>query len=250
MPPPDPEQQKAEALLAAIVRETKPPRPTIKQAIILAISGLVTAFALLAAAVFFGLLDLYRITGVTTATMITLQSLGIIFGLGLVARKLLKLSWEDLGMVTVPISAIIKAVIIGVLIYFAMVVVIAFIDPTIHQAVRHIFASGLITLPGVIASIVAASFFAPIAEELLFRGVIYRSLDHKWGFWPAALMSSTLFGAMHYHPEHLIWPIATGILGLVLCRMTKIYGSIIPALAFHSVYNFIGISATFWTAAR
>ncbi len=41
---------------------------------------------------------------------------------------------------------------------------------------------------------------APVSEELLFRGLLYTSVRERWGFWPALLLTSTLFAAVHYEP--------------------------------------------------
>ncbi len=38
---------------------------------------------------------------------------------------------------------------------------------------------------------------APIAEEIFFRGMIFRALKNGMGLWPAAIVSGLLFGAMH-----------------------------------------------------
>jgi membrane protease YdiL (CAAX protease family) len=39
--------------------------------------------------------------------------------------------------------------------------------------------------------------FTPIAEELVFRKVIYGFLDRKWGVVPAVMLSGAVFGLMH-----------------------------------------------------
>jgi membrane protease YdiL (CAAX protease family) len=41
--------------------------------------------------------------------------------------------------------------------------------------------------------------FAPLAEEYLFRGLLYRALDREWGGWRAVLASSAFF-AMYHQP--------------------------------------------------
>ena len=37
----------------------------------------------------------------------------------------------------------------------------------------------------------------PVVEELLFRGLVLRGLMLRLGFWPAALLSSAVFGLLH-----------------------------------------------------
>ena len=41
---------------------------------------------------------------------------------------------------------------------------------------------------------------APIGEELFFRGVLFRSLRDRHGFWVGAVGSAIGFGLIHYIP--------------------------------------------------
>src|SRR6185369_15411100 len=61
-----------------------------------------------------------------------------------------------------------------------------------------------------IALFIIGVFFAPAAEEYLFRGLLYRALDRDWGGW-RAVAGSTVFFAI-YHPA-LSWP-PVGLLGV------------------------------------
>ena len=47
---------------------------------------------------------------------------------------------------------------------------------------------------GLVFSVVSACLLAPLAEELLYRGVLFRSLWNRLGVLPAALLSSGLLG--------------------------------------------------------
>ena len=96
-------------------------------------------------------------------------------------------------------------------------------------------------IPGVVASVAAAAI-RPTAEELWFRGLVYRGLEGKCGHWSASLISSLFFGLAHFQTTLPIWPATTFLLGLLLSRMTKVHRSILPAIAFHAIYNFIGMS--------
>ncbi|NNE67845.1 MAG: CPBP family intramembrane metalloprotease [Pyrinomonadaceae bacterium] len=53
-------------------------------------------------------------------------------------------------------------------------------------------------------SIFAFGVFSPFAEELVFRGYLFRQLYRraKLGFWPAAVMPSLLFGAGHIYQSN------------------------------------------------
>jgi len=46
-------------------------------------------------------------------------------------------------------------------------------------------------------SLVVGSGLVPIAEELLFRAVLFAAFRQRMSFWPAAIISSLLFGLVH-----------------------------------------------------
>lgn len=78
----------------------------------------------------------------------------------------------------------------------------------------------------------------PFFEELLFRGYLFgklrAGLRGKVGFWVAALITSTLFGAVHGQ-----WNVAidTFILSLYLSYLREWSGSIWPAVTLHAIKN-------------
>ena len=51
---------------------------------------------------------------------------------------------------------------------------------------------------GKVAAAVLAIVVAPITEEFFFRGMLFRSVRDRWGFWVGAVSSSLLFGLVHY----------------------------------------------------
>ena len=64
-----------------------------------------------------------------------------------------------------------------------------------HQLVKDVGGYGG-TLNVIVACAVTC-VVAPICEEFLFRGFVYRSLRNWHGIWPAALITGLLFGAVH-----------------------------------------------------
>jgi len=61
---------------------------------------------------------------------------------------------------------------------------------------------------GLILVVLAASFGAPIVEELFFRGLTLRALQKRWGAVVGIIGSSVLFGILHAQPT------STGAFGL------------------------------------
>ncbi len=85
------------------------------------------------------------------------------------------------------------------------------------------------------AFFVMAVLIAPLAEEFLFRGLLYRALDREWGGWRAMLGSAAFFAA--YHPM-LAWA-PVFLLGAVNAALFKKSGRLVPAVLVHMIYNAI-----------
>ncbi|HET8781357.1 MAG TPA: CPBP family intramembrane glutamic endopeptidase [Pyrinomonadaceae bacterium] len=84
---------------------------------------------------------------------------------------------------------------------------------------------------------IMAVFFAPFAEEYLFRGLLFRALDREWGGWRALLGSAAFFAI--YHPPHSWLPVA--IVGVAAALVFKKTGRLTPAVVLHMVYNAVVI---------
>lgn len=74
---------------------------------------------------------------------------------------------------------------------------------------------------------------APFAEEVFFRGVLFRGLL-RWGFWPAGAISAFLFSAAHLSIGAVI---PFFIVGLVLAWVFWRRGRLWESIAFHFLFN-------------
>jgi len=83
----------------------------------------------------------------------------------------------------------------------------------------------------------SALVVAPIAEEIVFRGLIYRSLRQTVGGWPAALVVSAFFGWIHGNP---LWAVYTFSLGLLTVWLMERSGTIWAAVLCHMAFNLCG----------
>ncbi len=83
----------------------------------------------------------------------------------------------------------------------------------------------------------AIGILGPVAEEMVFRGAVLRSLlklfPAKAHWWPI-LISAVLFGAVHMNMAQFVHALP---IGLLLGWMYYRTGSIIPGLLFHWVNN-------------
>lgn len=79
-----------------------------------------------------------------------------------------------------------------------------------------------------------AAVLAPIGEELVFRGGLFRFMLSKTGPWPAALISSVLFGALHLNLYGIV-PLT--LLGLTLCYAYYLTGNLRTSIMIHMIFN-------------
>lgn len=79
--------------------------------------------------------------------------------------------------------------------------------------------------------------FAPLAEELIFRGVTLHQAKRALPFWAANLMQAILFGIFHMN---MIQGIYAFCLGLILGYICERGGSIYHTILLHILYNFWG----------
>jgi membrane protease YdiL (CAAX protease family) len=85
---------------------------------------------------------------------------------------------------------------------------------------------------------VLAVIFAPVVEELVFRGWIFTRLRQDFGFLTAVLASSAVFAGMHYESTHL-YALAVFPIGLALGAIREVTGTIKSTIAFHAFNNLI-----------
>lgn len=83
--------------------------------------------------------------------------------------------------------------------------------------------------------------FAPIAEEIFFRGYAFRVLNKASGFVPALLGSSLLFALIHFNPSGV--PIYF-TLGLVLGWLCRWSGGVTAPAVGHVVFNAAVLAAS------
>lgn len=85
---------------------------------------------------------------------------------------------------------------------------------------------------------------APIAEEFFFRGYFFGALRNWKGFWPAALITGTVFGGIHVGSAPLGYLVPLGVLGVVLCALYARTRSLYPCITLHAINNSIAFGST------
>ncbi len=137
-------------------------------------------------------------------------------------------SWKDLVVGLVGGLAVFSLVIL------AMALII-FLLP--HHPQPQPFAEVILQArrwQELVLPLILGGIFAPLGEELYFRGFIYPVFRSRFGPFPAVCITSLFFAALHCDLARFL-PLALGGAGLALiCEKT---GSLFPALAAHSTWN-------------
>jgi hypothetical protein len=84
---------------------------------------------------------------------------------------------------------------------------------------------------------------APVAEEIFFRGFMFRVFNAKLGPVWGTLLTGAVFGLVHA-PNPVIGLVALGVLGAGLCVLYLRVQSIIPGMALHAFNNSITFGIT------
>jgi len=101
------------------------------------------------------------------------------------------------------------------------------------------FTVGLLTVFAVV--------IAPVFEEVLFRGLAYPAIKQRFGTTAALLVVSILFAAMH---QHLATAGPLFALGLGLALAYEYTGSLLTAVAVHSLFNATNIFMLLYVRAN
>jgi membrane protease YdiL (CAAX protease family) len=92
----------------------------------------------------------------------------------------------------------------------------------------------------------AAMFFlvavvmAPVFEEIVFRGFLFRGFANSWGWVWGAVASAAIFGAAHLQLDVFL-PLAA--LGFVLAWAYQRTGSLWTCITMHALFNLIAVAA-------
>lgn len=146
-------------------------------------------------------------------------------------------AWSDVGRIvrwTVAVL-LIRTVVVALLVQAV---------PALSDAEGNTEVLEDLSPAGLLVFAVLAVAVAPVLEELLFRGLVLRGLMLRMGFWPAAAVSSLVFGLLHAtgaDASGLLVVASTAGLGLALCLLTRRTGRLGPAIGVHALHNAVAV---------
>lgn len=124
---------------------------------------------------------------------------------------------------------------------FILIAISAIIGVDVTGTSMFFASASLLTVPTYLVDTVPTLLFAPIIEELLFRGIIYKN-DEKLGCIFASVTSSLLFGFWHQTTSQII---LASIVGVVSCYLYRKTESIFPSMILHFLNNVKSVIGVF-----
>lgn len=107
------------------------------------------------------------------------------------------------------------------------------------EAIMEMFAA----LDSPVWFFVVGAVFAPIVEEIFFRGFLFQGFRQRYGWITAMLLSSFIFAAAHLD---LVTLIPTFILGCVLAYVYHRSNSVWPCIVLHFLVNGFGLCGAYF----
>lgn len=105
---------------------------------------------------------------------------------------------------------------------------IAFYDETYSRTSQIAYAA---SFP---VQVLALGIIIPVAEELMFRGILFKRFRERQQFWYSAGCSSIFFALMHTNGTQMIYSF---LLGLMLAYLVEKSGSLKASFLLHFVMN-------------
>jgi len=107
--------------------------------------------------------------------------------------------------------------------------------------IDQIVAAARATMPWL--AVAAIGIGPGIGEELLFRGLVQRSIARRLGSWPGVVLAAAIFGAVHMDALHSP---AAFALGLYLGTVGVLAGNVWAPMLCHVVNNLTAVVSVTW----
>lgn len=91
---------------------------------------------------------------------------------------------------------------------------------------------------GMLYLFLSAAVVAPILEEVIFRGLVYRSLNKIKAGWFSVLVSAVVFGVYHMNAAQAVFATGLGIVAAIVYAKT---GNLLYPILVHMTNNLIGV---------
>jgi len=150
--------------------------------------------------------------------------------------------FKEIRLKKLSVGNAILCVIFGLGLNFAVSFIIGIIPFPESWVDSYIELSGQVTYGSTALMIIATVIIAPIAEEIIFRGLVFTRLRRVLPQVVAVILASAAFGIVH---GNIIWFIYTFILALVINFVYIRYQSLLASILLHFGFNAAGTMMSF-----
>jgi membrane protease YdiL (CAAX protease family) len=149
-----------------------------------------------------------------------------------------------LGLLLAMIPAGVGVLVLNVIILLPLTFFLGLGDPDTNSSQNDVLVSdGGMSLIELLWLAIPLVVLAPIVEELLFRGLLYRYLRGRVGVVAAVVISALVFAVLHV----VIPPLF--VMGIVLAVLAERTGSLWPGIVLHATNNGLVVLAL-WLAVN
>lgn len=175
-----------------------------------------------------------------------LLSAALTFSLIAVLLKIYRTGWQALGFRRAAwrwMLAAIPVLVASLIIIRLSLALLSFLLPAFDAEQVQILGFDATNRPAELGIIFfSLVLVSPVIEEAVFRGFIFAGLKRRLPIWLATLLSSALFGAVHFQPNVSL---VAFVLGLGMVWLYERSGSLWPSTALHALKNMIAFALLF-----
>lgn len=179
-------------------------------------------------------------------TVLGLSTLGMFVWAHLIIVMRRRMSWRDFGFRPIGKWVVLAAFGVGLLAMPVMAITGAAIQKLLGRPLGspqlQFLAPDGFSWTIAIGTIVIGGLLAPLAEEIIFRGMLYGWLRRFMGLLPAAFLSAAVFGLVHGMLPVIA---AAFVVGLALAYIYERTGSLWAPAIVHATQNCLAMSIMF-----
>ena len=184
--------------------------------------------------------------GLMTASVLALTTSAYFF-----AIKKHPLGWKSVGLRPSTRPWLIGSAILGAVFIPVNILIVKTANAVLERILEGVPVSELasettgepfFSVPEFLAVFVLVVIIVPIAEEVFFRGIIYKWLRQRAGFLIGLLVSSVAFGTLHLAAPAIA---AISVLGVLCAIVYELSDSLWTAVMVHAMNNFLVIALNY-----
>jgi membrane protease YdiL (CAAX protease family) len=181
-------------------------------------------------------------TAAQSVGLAAIEAIALLSGVYIFGLRRLHYTWKDLGFITINnkwllLTITISFIVIPISGLITVLVMMALGLPLENPQLEFIIPQDITWLGG-LGLLLFGGIAVPIAEEVFFRGVLYRWVRERWGIFIGVMVSSLIFGLIHID---IAVASTAFILGIILALVYEYSKSLWTAILIHAINNSIKI---------